>query len=121
MSDPKCMENWIEYFIRIMSLNAENIARQSEEATENEQEKFEFGKLNKKDTKMLRYMLENRLDYFKTKDLAAIFDVTPRAITKWCSNWVERDILSANYINVRITSYSLTEKYKKLSLKDINR
>jgi hypothetical protein len=64
-------------------------------------------------------MLENSMDRIKTKDLAAIFDVTPRAITKWCSNWVEREILIANYKNVRITSYSLSEKYKQLTLKDI--
>ena len=118
-NNPPHLENWIEYFIRIMSLNAENIARQAEEATKNEQERFEFGSLNKKDTKMLRYMLENSKDSFQTKDLAAIFDITPRAIIKWCNNWVEREILIANYKNVRITSYSLTEKYKKLTLKDI--
>ena len=118
-NNPPHLENWIEYFIRIMRLNAENIARQAEEATKNNQEKYEFGNLNKKDTKMLRYMLENGLDTVKTKELAAIFNVTPRAITKWCNNWVDRGILIANYVNVRITSYSLTEKYKKLTLKDI--
>ena len=118
-NNPPHLENWIEYFIRIMSLNAENIARQAEEATKNEQEKFEFGSLNKKDTKMLRYMLENSKDSFQTKDLAAIFDITPRAIIKWCNNWVELEILIANYKNVRITSYSLTEKYKKLTFKDL--
>lgn len=116
---PPHLENWIEYFIRIMRFNAENIARQAEEATKNEQEKLELRDLDKKDKKMLRYMLEKSMDRVKTKDLAAIFDVTPRAITKWCSNWVDREILSANYVNVRITSYSLTEKYKHLTLKDI--
>ncbi len=118
-NNPPHVEYWIEYFIRIMRLNAENIARQAEEATKNDQEKLEFVNLNKKDTKMLRYMLENSMDTVKTKDLAAIFNVTPRAITKWCSNWVDREILTPNYKNIRITSYSLTEKYKKLTLKDI--
>lgn len=118
-NNPPHLENWIEYFIRIMRLNAENIANQAEEATKNERENLKFGNLNKRDIKMLRYLLENNMDSFKTKDLVAIFEVTPRAITKWCSNWVERGILIANYKNVRITSYSLTEKYKELKLKDI--
>jgi len=116
---PPHLENWIEYFIRIMRFNAENIARQAEEVTISEQEKLELSDLDKKDKKMLRYMLEKGIDRVKTKDLAEIFDVTPRAITKWCSNWVDREILTANYVNVRITSYSLNEKYKNLTLKDI--
>ncbi|HZK60669.1 MAG TPA: hypothetical protein VFC41_01245, partial [Anaerovoracaceae bacterium] len=118
-NDPPHLEKWIEYFIRIMSLNAENIGKQAEEATKGEQEKAEIGSLNKKDRKMLRYMLENNSDTLRTKELAAIFNVTPRAITKWCSNWVERGILIANYKNVRITSYSLTERYSVMTLKDI--
>lgn len=113
---PPHLKNWIKYFIRIMRLNAENIARQTQEAT---QDKLKFGNLNKKDTKMLRFVLENKMDSFKTKDLAVIFDVTPRAITKWCGKWVERGIIIANYKNVRITSYSLCEKYKQLTLNDI--
>lgn len=68
---------------------------------------------------MLRFVLENKMDSFKTKDLAVIFDVTPRAITKWCTKWVERGIIIANYKNVRIMSYSLSEKYKQLTLTDI--
>lgn len=118
-NNPPHLEIWIAYFIRMMRLNAENIAAQAEAATKGEQEKTELGRLNKKDKKMLRYMLENNLETIRTKDLAAIFDVTPRAITKWCSDWVERNILVANYKNVRITSYSLSEKYAKLTLMDI--
>ncbi len=113
-NNPPHLENWIEYFIRIMSLNAENISWQARDATKDERERLEFESLNKKDMKMLRYLLENNMDTIKTKDLANIFNVTPRAITKWCSEWVDRGVLKANYKNVRITSYSLNEKYKKL-------
>ena len=105
---PPHLENCIEYFIRIMSLNAENIAKQAKEARKSEQGKFNVGNLNKKDIKMLRFILENKMDSFKTKDLAVIYDVTPRAITKWCIKWVEQGIVIANYKNVRITSYSLS-------------
>lgn len=118
-NNPPHLENWIEYFIRIMRLNAENITTQAEEATKNEENKLELSHLNKKDKKMMRYVLEKKLDRIQTKDLASIFDVTPRAITKWCSSWVDRGILTANYVNVRITSYSLTEKYKNLTPTDI--
>jgi len=77
-NDPPHLENWLEFFIRIMRLNAENIGKQAEEATKSDQEKVKLGGLNKKDKKMLRYILENGSETIKTKELAAIFDVTPK-------------------------------------------
>ena len=44
-NNPPHLENWIEYFIRIMRLNAENIARQAQEATKGEQDKFKVDNL----------------------------------------------------------------------------
>lgn len=118
-NNPPNLEIWIEYFTYIMKLNAEKIAELARKANHNEEESLDLIMLNKKDKKMLRYVLESKKDEIKTKELSEIFRVTPRAISKWCSEWIARDILSANYKNVRITSYSLSDKYKKITFKDL--
>lgn len=118
-NNPPHLEIWIEFFVRIMALNAEKICEMAEKATRKEPANSLTRDLNKRDKKMLRYMLENHLEEVKTKDLANIFMVTPRAISKWCVLWCERGILVANYRNVRIVSYSLSSTYKELDLNEL--
>lgn len=114
---PPHLEKWIEFFVRIMALNAEKIYEMAEKANEKEKPNSLVEGLNKRDRKMLRYVIENHLGEIKTKDLSDIFLVTPRAISKWCVDWCEREILVPNYRNVRIVSYSLSEKYRDIELK----
>lgn len=116
---PPHLEQWIGFFLRIMALNAEKIYEVAEKATEKEERNHLLDVLSKKDKKMLRYVLENHMDCIKTKDLADVFMVTPRAISKWCQAWCERGILTANYKNVRIVSYSLAPKYRDIELNDL--
>lgn len=116
---PPHLEKWIEFFVRIMALNAEKIFEMAEKANEKEKPTSLVEGLNKKDKKMLRFVLENHLTEIKTKDLADIFMVTPRAISKWCVDWCERGILEANYKKVRITSYSLSSAYKQIELSEL--
>ena len=118
-NNPPHLEQWISFFIRIMALNAEKIYEMAAKATEKGKANHLLNSLNKKDKKMLRYVLENHLDHIKTTDLAGIFMVTPRAISKWCQVWCEKGILIANYKNVRIVSYSLTPEYKNIELSDL--
>lgn len=118
-NDPPHLEKWIEFFVRIMALNAEKIYEIAYEATRKEKENSLVTHLNKKDKKMLRFVLENHIEEIKTKQLAEIFMVSTRSISKWCAVWCERGILVANYKNVRIVSYSLTADYKNLDLNEL--
>ncbi len=116
---PPHLERWIEFFVRIMSLNAEKICEMAKEANEKDQPAHLIKNLNKRDRKMLRFVLENHMEEIKTKDLAEIFMVTTRAVSKWCAEWCERGILVANYKNVRIVSYSLSPDYREIELNEL--
>lgn len=118
-NNPPHLEQWIGFFLRIMALNAEKIYEMAQKATEKAGINPLLDGLSKKDKKMLRYVLENHLDFIKTKDLAEVFMVTPRAVSKWCHEWCERGILTANCKNVRIVSYSLSPEYKNIELGDL--
>ena len=118
-NDPPHLEIWIEFFVHIMALNAEKIFELAVEATPKDKGNALIASLNNRDKKMLRYVLENQIELIKTKDLADVFMVTPRAITKWCKEWCERGLLIPNLKNVRVTSYSLSEKYRNLDLNEL--
>ena len=75
--------------------------------------------LNKKDLTLLRYCLENGIKVIKNKEVADLFGVTPRAISKWMNEWVKKGILVPNSGVERITSYNLAFKYEKLKVSDL--
>jgi len=116
--NPPHLEIWIEYFCKIMSLNAEKIYDQALEASKKESNELLKG-LNKKDLTLLRYCLENGIKVIKNKEVADLFGVTPRAISKWMNEWVEKGILVPNSGVERITSYNLAFKYEKLKVSDL--
>lgn len=80
--NPPHLEIWIEYFCKIMALNAEKIYEQALEASQSGSNEF-LKCLNKKDLTLLRYCIENNLKIVKNKEIAILFGVTPRAISKW--------------------------------------
>lgn len=116
--NPPHLEIWIEYFCKIMALNAEKIYEQALEASQNGSNEF-LKYLNKKDLTLLRYCIENNLKIVKNKEIANLFGVTPRAISKWMNEWVKKGILIPNSGTTRITSYSLSYKYSGLKVSDI--
>lgn len=116
---PPHLEQWISFFLRIMALNAEKIYEMAEKATGKNTVNHLLDTLTKKDKKMLRYVLENHLSSIKTSDLADVFMVTTRSISKWCKVWCEKGILIANYKNVRIVSYSIAPEYQNIELEDL--
>lgn len=116
--NPPHLEIWIEYFCKIMALNAEKVYEQALEASQSGLNDF-LKCLNKKDLTLLRYCIENNLKIVKNKELANLFGVTPRAISKWMNEWVEKGILIPNSGTTRITSYSLSYKYSGLKASDI--
>ncbi len=116
--NPPHLEIWIEYFCKIMSLNAEKIYEQALEASKKKSNELLRG-LSKKDLTLLRYCLENGLKIIKNKELAELFGVTPRAISKWMNEWVDKGILVPNSGTTRVTSYSLSTSYKNLKVSDL--
>ena len=116
--NPPHLEIWIEYFCKIMVLNAEKVYEQALEVSKKESNNLLKG-LNKKDLTLLRYCLENGIKVIKNKELADLFGVTPRAISKWMGEWVEKGILVPNSGKTRITSYNLTYEYENLKVSDL--
>ncbi len=116
--NPPHLEIWLEYFCKIMSLNSENIYYQAKEAS-NKNSCNKLNGLSKKDLILIRYCLENNITILKNKELAELFGVTPRAISKWMVEWVNKGILMPNGGTIRITSYKLSSNYSSLKVSDI--
>lgn len=116
--NPPHLEIWIEYFCKIMVLNAEKIYAQALEASKKDSNEILKG-LTKKDLTLLRYCIENNKTIVKNKELSELFGVTPRAISKWMNEWVEKGILKPNTGNERITSYCLSKKFSTLKVSDL--
>lgn len=116
--NPPHLEIWLEYFCKIMSLNSENIYYQAKEASQKDNKSILTG-LSKKDLILIRYCLENHIAVLKNKELAILFGVTSRAISKWMVEWVQKGILIPHGGEKRITSYKLSDKYSVLKVSDI--
>ena len=118
--DPPHLEYWIEYFVRMMALNAQSIVDAARAVEISNPQSKLISALNKRDLKMLRYVLENRLNPIKTSDLADVFKVTTRSIRTWCTDWVDRGLLETKKgPSGRVTSYSLAQPYASLTPKDL--
>lgn len=116
--NPPHLEIWLEYFCKIMALNSEKIYEQALEASTKESNILLNG-LNKKDLILIRYIKENNIKIIKNKDIASLFGVTPRAISKWMNEWVNKKILIPNSGTDRITSYCLTKEFAELKMSEI--
>ena len=116
--NPPHLEIWIEYFCRIMALNAEKIYEQASELCKTSASPLIEG-LNKKDLTLLRYCLEKQKSSIKAKELSELFAVSPRAISKWAEEWMKKGLLSPSSGDKRITSYCLGEKYRSLKLEEL--
>ncbi len=116
--EPPHLEIWIEYFCKIMALNSEKIYEQALQASRKETSDILNG-LSKKDITLLRYCLENKKYNLKPKELAELFGVTSRAISKWSVEWVNKGILKPASGKTRITEYMLSEKYSSIKISNI--
>ena len=116
--NPPHLEIWLEYFCRVMALNAENIYNQALEVTKKENKEI-FDGLNKKDMILLRYCLENHKIRIKPKEIATLFNVTTRAVTKWTVDWVNKGILEPSSGQTRITEYKLTKQFEEIKISEI--
>lgn len=116
--NPPHLEIWIEYFVKVMALNAENIYNQALEASKKDSINI-LSSLSKKDLTLLRYCIENKKVKIKPIEIATLFNVTPRAINKWSIEWVEKGILIPCSGKKRITQYQLSDKYINLKISSL--
>ena len=107
--NPPHLEMWIKYFCKIMVLNAEKIYEKALEISKKTANN-NLKDLNKKELFLLRYYLENGKTIIRNKELAELFGVTPRAISKWMVEWVKKGLVIPNSGSKRITSYTLKFK-----------
>ena len=75
--------------------------------------------LNKKDIGLITYCITHKKFIIRNSELATEFDVTPRAISKWAKEWVEKGILIPESGKQRTTSYRLSPLYASLKLSDL--
>lgn len=109
---PSDLAPWIEYFVRVMVL-AFKKAVTSIKNTAMELDKYlDTDDLNKKDKTLLTYMLRRPNQSFKPKEIAELFSVTPRAISKWAKDWVTKGLIEPASGEKRVTSYFLGQKYR---------
>lgn len=116
--NPPHLEKWLEYFCKVMLLNSENVYEQAVVASKKESN-IKLNSLSKKDLTLLRYLIENKIIRVKPKELALLFGVTNRAISKWAIEWVEKGVLEPASGNKRITEYKLTAEYNNLNVNDL--
>ena len=116
--NPPHLELWLEYFVRIMALNSENIYNQAVAVSKKESD-ISLQGLSKKDLILIRYCLENKINKIKPKQIAILFNVTSRAVNKWAIEWVKQGILKPSSGEIRITEYTLTEKYLNLKISNL--
>lgn len=75
--------------------------------------------LNKKDIGLISYCISHKKFIIRNSELAEEFKVTPRAISKWAKEWVEKGILIPESGQQRTTSYRLSSLYTSLKLSDL--
>ena len=119
-NDPPYLEKWIAYFIRILKLNAKSVLDLAQKVSIKEDTNPLIEKLNPRERLLLRYILENKKDRIKVKDVSSLFHVSSKTARDWLSDWSDEGFLTANKVKVRVTSYSLSKDYGKLGLTDLS-
>lgn len=109
-NNPENLAPWIEYFVGIMALAFEKAVDFS--SSSSMQLRPLLLNLNKKDRTLINYMLREPSRRYTLKEIAELFSVTPRAVSKWAEEWVEKGYISPASGKIRITSYMLCEKYR---------
>ncbi len=117
-NNPPNLEIWIEYFLKILVLNAEKVYEEALKVSKSYLPSILEG-ISKKDLVLIRYMLENNKEIIRNKELASLYGVTSRAISKWALEWVNKGILKPASGSERITSYKLSNEFKKVKISDL--
>lgn len=115
---PPHLEILIEYFCKIMAINSEKVYEQALDASMDEVNPLLKG-LNKKDLTLLRYCVENYIKVIRNKELAELFGVSTRSISKWVADWIDRGVIIPCGGNERITRCMPHPRSKDITEKDL--
>ncbi len=118
-NDPPHLEKWIGYFIHILKLNAESIFELAQKVNIIKDRNPLIENLSRREKLLLRFILENNKDTVKTKDVAELFHISTKTARKWLTELCEDGFLKPNKVNVRVTSYNLSNDYQELSLMEL--
>ena len=110
-NDPVDLSPWLEYYIRIMKLAFEKVKLSLSSTVQSNISDLDLDYLNKKDKTLLYYLIDHPEKLIKPKEIADLFGVTPRAVSKWCKEWVNIGLLKVVSGDKRITSYKLGDKF----------
>lgn len=110
--NPEDLSPWIEYFINIMALAFEKVANTVKNMKVRSDDMVELEQLSKKDKILVNHLLSREDKTIKPQEIAKLYKVSPRTISKWAKDWVEKGILEPASGEKRITSYILGEKYR---------
>lgn len=113
---PNDLAPWIEYFVRIMALAYEKVANLASQFAENETHEL-ITLLEPNEKTLLRFLIDKQQSV-KPRELAELFQVNSRTITKWSSLWMEKGLIEPASGKVRITSYKIGGIYSSLTLED---
>lgn len=114
---PSDLAPWIEYFVRIMALAYERVANLSIKFADSSTDSRIIA-LEPNEKTLLRILIE-RQRAIKPKEVANVFQVHPRTITKWAEAWLEKGIIEPASGSQRITAYKIGSKYADLTLNDL--
>ncbi|HHY20885.1 MAG TPA: Fic family protein [Bacilli bacterium] len=113
-NNPKDLAPWVGYFVRIMALAYEKVANLAERFATNNSD-TRITQLEPNEKTLLRYLIAKQRPV-KPKEIADMFQVHPRTISKWAVLWMEKGIIESASGEKRITSYKLGTKYLDITL-----
>lgn len=112
---PEDLAPWIEYFVRIMALAFEKVANLAKHYANNKVD-IRINSLEPNEKTFLRFLIEKNRQV-KPKEIAELFQVHPRTISKWANQWMEKGIIDSASGEKRVTSYKLGADYQDLNVK----
>lgn len=116
-NNPSDLAPWIEYFVRIMALAYEKVANLAIAYEKNGLD-TRISSLKPNEKTLLRFIIsKNRA--IKPIEIADLFQVHPRTISKWAKQWVEKGVIEPASGSLRVTSYKLGETYEDITLHDL--
>ncbi len=113
------LELWIGFYLDCFYKTIASLSK-FPKTTSKQSNKQLLLSLNKKDCILISYCQKNKKNIVKNNELALLFNVTPRAISKWAKEWVSKGILIPESGQVRTTSYRFSPSFASLKASELN-
>ena len=113
------LEIWINYYLECLNKAILSLFNVPKAISKQSSKDLLLG-LNKKDCILISYCIKNKKTIIKNNELALLYNVTPRAISKWAKEWVNKGILIPESGQLRTTSYRFSTVYAFLKPSELN-